>query len=120
VSELHIDTENDGDRGFVRLSGEADLPSIPFLESVVRPLLECGRSVVVDIANLEFCSYSVISALDRLRVATASSGGDLYVAGATQRLRGLLRKIGMTAILIPEAERSTSQSASGRTRVGDE
>ena len=119
VADLHIHADEGGDSDVVRLSGEADLPSIPDIETYLRPLLEPGRVLIVDISELEFCSYSVISALDRLRVAAESFGGDLYVVGATRWLRGVLRKIGLTSILLPEAGRRLSRLKSRSRETSD-
>lgn len=117
MAELHIESVEGGPNDVVRLSGEADLPSIPAIENLLRPLLERGRSLVVDISELEFCSYSVISALDRLRVATESFGGDLHIVGATRWLKGVLKKIGMTSILLPEAGRRMTRSFPGASEA---
>ena len=100
MDELRIHVSDGDESGIVRLSGDADLPSIPAIENLLRPLLEQGRAIVLDISQLEFCSYSFLSALDRLRSATADSGGSLYIAGATRWLRGVLRKVGMTSLLL--------------------
>ena len=99
MNQLHIRAAEAGGRGWIRVSGEADLPAVPAIESLLRPLLERGRSIVVDISGVSFCSYSFLSALDRLRVAALDNGGRLQVAGATQWLQDILRKIGMTEIL---------------------
>ena len=105
MSELQVHTAFAAGRSIVRLSGEADLPGVPTIEAALRPLLERGTAVIVDIAGVEFCSYSFLSALERLRTATAPFGGSLYVAGATRWLRGVLRKIGMTSLLVGDQER---------------
>jgi anti-anti-sigma factor len=103
VDQLRICTEKQGEVFVFRLTGEADLPSVPDLLNVVRPVLEQGRRIVVDISELEFCSFSVLSALDRWRIAAAVYGGKLHVSGLSSRLRSVLMRIGMAELLVPES-----------------
>ena len=95
-AEPEIDVEYTSERAIVlRLLGEHDLASANSLTEAFAPVLESGRSVVLDVRSAEFIDCSIIHRIFRARAdATARSLGFSLCLGSDSIARRALELTG--------------------------
>jgi anti-sigma B factor antagonist len=82
---LELGLEVRPDRALVRVAGELDLTSAPFLRGALMALAEHGGRIVVDLRELRFTDSSGIGALvSAWQAARQTEGGELLLAGPFQ------------------------------------
>lgn len=67
----------------VRVRGELDFGTTPYLVEALDGLPEPGQSLVFDLSELDFCDSSGLGALIAAHKATARTGGRVHLAGVT-------------------------------------
>lgn len=94
---LQITQQHENGRVDLVLSGELDMASAAILQAAVAEVVDAGqRAVRLDLAGVDFCDSSGISALIQARDTLRSLGGTLVVDNAN----GLtLRTLTMTGVL---------------------
>ncbi|MGX1884835.1 STAS domain-containing protein [Streptomyces sp. NPDC055287] len=99
------------------LSGELDMDGEALLTNAVENLLSMGtRQVILDCSRLTFCDSRGFNALLAARQQVQDAGGDLALAGATDRVQDLLFLVGgdlifTTALTVDEARSVLTRAA---------
>lgn len=83
----------------VRLDGDLDAYTAPSLDEWVRPLLEIGAHVVMELATLRFCGCAGLSLLLRWRRSATASGGSLHLVAAPRTARRAILLSGLGNML---------------------
>jgi anti-sigma B factor antagonist len=74
-----IDVAEQGDRTSLTLAGELDLATVGELEDALRPRLEAGEDVLVDLRGLAFMDSSGVRALVAAHQSASSGEGSLVI-----------------------------------------
>lgn len=78
---LRIDVEHGtGTTTVVSVVGELDFGTTAQLIDVVEPLTAAGRTVILDLSEMEFCDSSALGALVRLHRTAVAAGGSIALA----------------------------------------
>ena len=77
-----IEVQENGGRTMVTPRGELDMASAPELEAAVRPALDAGRWVVLDLRSLEFIDSSGLRSIVGAHQAAADGAGQFTVVRA--------------------------------------
>jgi anti-anti-sigma factor len=82
-----------------RATGEIDVSSVAALEAAVVPVLEAGRSVLVDLTGVTFMDATGIGVLGRARKLAANEGVAFTVCGPTGLVRRVLELTGFDELV---------------------
>lgn len=83
----------------LRMRGELDVAGAPELRSVLYPVLEDGRSVVVDCSELQFLDSTGLGVLIGGHKRAREHGQELRLRGATGSVAKVLAITGLDEIL---------------------
>ena len=72
------------------LSGSLDLTDAPVVRESLRPAGRWPRTLVLDLAAVDFCDCAVLGALIAVRGEAGLSGGRVLIAAASPAVRVLL------------------------------
>lgn len=87
---LNCHTDVHGDVAVVTLVGELDIATLPYLAARLRPLAGRARHVILDLAELTFCSCGGLTLFLDLQSRTTARGGSLHLVSPTRLVRRLL------------------------------
>ena len=79
--------------------GELDLATVPDLQTAVGESCGGGRTVVVNLARLEFVDSAGVAALVNLKKRCAAGGGTMRIVEVPDRIGQTLRMMGLTEML---------------------
>jgi anti-anti-sigma factor len=102
---LEITAEQVGDLGVLRLQGEVDHATAPFLHQRAESMLGDGsRSLVLDLTEVTFLDSSGINAIVRARNQAHAQGGTVTVRHASTIVRRVMDITGLGPLLVPAPE----------------
>lgn len=107
MTPLKITTRNSPTGPVMQIIGELDYTTAPDLRDLIATLtLEPGRLLVLNLAHLEFCDSSGISALIGARNHVQAAGADIALAAVPAHTLRVLRIIGLDQVfrLLPGTE----------------
>ena len=74
-------------------------PEVALLQARVKGLMAAGvRKVVVDLSGVKWCGSAALGALIAGLTALRNAGGDLRLAGVTERISNVLKATGLAGI----------------------
>jgi anti-sigma B factor antagonist len=82
----------------VRVSGELDIRTCERLERTAGELVDHGRPVVLDLAELTFCDSTGLAVLVRLHKRAEAAGSQLVLRSPVPRVQNLLTLTGLTRL----------------------
>ena len=92
-----LQTEGEGGRVVVRLTGEIDLSNVDGLEAQIDSAIAHAQDVVIDLSAIDFIDSRGLRLLKRVSAAVAGRDGTLLVvAPATSVARSVLDMTGMS------------------------
>ena len=86
----------------VQVSGELDIRTCERLERAAGELVDQGRRVVLDLAELTFCDSTGLAVLVRLHKRADTAGGTLVLRSPVPRVQNLLTLTGLTRLFLVE------------------
>ncbi|AWZ05322.1 MULTISPECIES: STAS domain-containing protein [unclassified Streptomyces] len=99
MTPLKITTRNSPAGPVMQIIGELDYTTAPDLRDVLAALpLEPGRLLVLDLARMEFCDSSGISALIAARNHVQAAQADIALAAVPAHTLRVLRIIGLDQV----------------------
>lgn len=102
---LALHTTRHDDRVTVTVRGSIDLHSSDELRSRLTELVDAGeRTVVVDLAAVDFCDSSGLNVLVRAYKHARAQNATLTVTGAYGRVENVLKTTGLDRFLIEGSE----------------
>ena len=102
--ELTITHDVVADRLVVSVGGDLDLGSAPSLEAAVGGLAPFGRTVVIDLAGVEFIDSSGVRSLLAVnKLVTDDVGVPVVLSGGTAATRRLIELTGIDQVFTIEA-----------------
>ncbi|MFZ3474267.1 STAS domain-containing protein [Streptomyces sp. 4.24] len=107
MTPLKVTTRNAPAGPVLQIVGELDYTTAPDLRDVLTTLtLEPGRLLVLDLARMEFCDSSGISALIAARNHVQAAQADIALAAVPAHTLRVLRIIGLDQVfrLLPGTE----------------
>ncbi|MFJ7272391.1 STAS domain-containing protein [Streptomyces sp. NPDC099050] len=107
MTPLKITTRDSPTGTVLQIIGELDYTTAPDLRDVLGTLdIEPGRLLVLDLARMEFCDSSGISALIAARNHVQAAQADIALAGVPAHTLRVLRIIGLDQVfrLLPGTE----------------
>lgn len=110
MSPLKITTRDAGTGPVLEVTGDLDYSSAAELRELVTGLaLRPGQRLVVDLAGMEFCDSSGITALIAARSHAQAARADLALAAVPSRTLRVLSIVGLDQIfpLYPDSEAAT-------------
>ncbi|TQL18155.1 STAS domain-containing protein [Streptomyces sp. SLBN-134] len=111
MSPLTITTRDAGTGPVLEITGDLDHATAPELRTVVEGLtLTVGHLLVVDLARLDFCDSSGISALLSARSWAITHGGGIALATVPAHTARILRIVGLDQVftLHPDVSAATA------------
>ena len=92
-----LQTEGEGGRVVVRLTGEIDLSNVDGLEAQIDSAIAHAQDVVIDLSAIDFIDSRGLRLLKRVSAAVAARDGKLLVvAPASSVARSVLDMTGMS------------------------
>ena len=92
-----LQTEGEGGRVVVRLTGEIDLSNVDGLEAQIDSAIAHAQDVVIDLSAIDFIDSRGLRLLKRVSATVAGRGGKLLVvAPASSVARSVLDMTGMS------------------------
>ena len=74
-------------------------PDVALLQARVQGLMEAGvRKMVVDLSGVKWCGSAAIGVLIAGLTALRNAGGDLRLAGVTERIANVLKATGLAGV----------------------
>jgi anti-sigma B factor antagonist len=95
------------DRGpdvVVSVSGELDFGTASDFLAVTQPLAQAGRSLILDLAQLQFCDSSGLGTFVRLHQLTQAAGGTLILARLRPQIESTLTVTMLHRLLLIRAD----------------
>jgi anti-sigma B factor antagonist len=89
--QLSVTVLERGSDTLINVSGELDFGTTAGFLEVTQPLVEAGKPVVLDLAELAFCDSSGLGALVRLHKLADGAGGSLCLARLRPQLESTIR-----------------------------
>jgi anti-sigma B factor antagonist len=102
-----------GCHAVVALSGELDLADAPGVASrLMAAVADCGPSIIVDLAGLEFIDCCGLGILVRVLRWTRECGGDMPLAAPQPQVRRVLGIAGLTNVfsVYPSVEQAATSA----------
>ena len=105
---LDIEVERGAEQILIRMRGEVDLSNAASVQEAIDSAREeePDRSIVVDLAGLEFIDSTGLSVLVGATRRSRENGNRLQVRGATGQVRRVLEVAGVHDWLLTDAETS--------------
>ncbi|MFD3720020.1 STAS domain-containing protein [Streptomyces sp. NPDC058674] len=99
MSPLDLTVRDTPNGPLVEVIGELDYDTSPALRDLLQTLpLERGQCLVLDLACMEFCDSSGISALIAARNHAQSASADIALAAVPANTRRVLRVVGLDQV----------------------
>jgi anti-anti-sigma factor len=115
---MTISPDRDAETSVVHVAGALRAPTGGRLVRQVRSLLNRGeRRIVLSLARLTNLDAEGIAELVRAYDATAATGGVLRIADVPERIRELLRRVGLLDLLEADSTRA-DEDETGWGRAG--
>jgi anti-sigma B factor antagonist len=121
---VELVTRECGSHVVVGLRGELDAVSAPDVMVAMTAVMQAGRCVIVDLAELEFADCTALTGLRKVQELARQGGGDMSLAAPTGLVLRLLTLTEMFAVYTSVAaavaatcEDSPSYQAGRRTPV---
>jgi anti-sigma B factor antagonist len=111
---LHLATEHvDGATVVIALKGELDAATTPQLKRTIAEVVSRGHNrLVLDLAQLEFLDSTGIGAFVGAQARVREGNGTLHLRAVPERVRSVLRVVGLDSVLLEEPQ--TSGDLTGR------
>lgn len=117
MSPLTITTRDAETGPVLEITGDLDHHTAPELRKAVDSLtVAAGQLVVLDLADLDFCDSSGISALLSARSAAVEQGGHIALAAVPANTSRILGIVGLDRVFAihPDAATATARSSAAR------
>jgi anti-sigma B factor antagonist len=98
-SYFSVDVRDEPDATVLTVSGELDMASSPMLAQALHQFDSTQRSVILDLAGLEFIDVTGLHLLLEARERARRAGVELTVINASRGVRRLLKLTGTTKLL---------------------
>lgn len=104
MTELSITSANRGTSHVLELVGELDLANVHQFREALRALtLDQSQQLIIDMAGLDFCDSSGMSALVAARARTLAAHGAIALAGVPGHLVRALAVVGLDQLFAVHA-----------------
>jgi len=89
--DLKVETRREGEAAVVALQGEVTVFSSPALRDRLREVMEEGPGrIVLDLSGVQYVDSSGVATFVETLRQMRGRGGDMMLAGASQRVRGVI------------------------------
>ncbi|MFJ6855075.1 STAS domain-containing protein [Streptomyces sp. NPDC091271] len=117
MSPLKVTTRDAASGPVLQIAGDLDHETAPELRQALDGLtLAAGQLLVLDLADLEFCDSSGISALLTARNLAGEQGGDIALAAVPANTARILGIVGLDRVFAihPDVSTATARSSAAR------
>ncbi|MFH8469184.1 STAS domain-containing protein [Streptomyces sp. NPDC017991] len=117
MSALTISTRDTATGPVLEITGDLDYETAPELRGAVKDLtLAAGQLLVLDLAGLDFCDSSGISALLSARSLAIGQGGHIALAAVPANTARILGVVGLDQVFTihPDAATVTARNSAAR------
>ncbi|WP_326841073.1 STAS domain-containing protein [Streptomyces sp. NBC_01558] len=109
MSPLTITTRDAGTGPVLEITGDLDHHTAPELRKTVESLtVAAGQLVVLDLANLDFCDSSGISALLSARSVAIEQGGHIALISVPPNTARILHLVGLDQVFAINSDVATA------------
>ncbi|MET9224632.1 STAS domain-containing protein [Lentzea sp. NPDC003310] len=111
---VEVDVRHHGADAVAAIVGELNFGTTPRMLQVVEPLAAQGRTLVLDLSQLDFCDSSALSALVRLHKVAHAAGGALHLAALRPQVKSAIMLTSLDQLLTIHPQVSDALGGSAR------